>query len=82
MKSGDVPGDLGIDGDKEAGDVAQFGFVVVESRDEEGDNLQPEATLVDHLDAGLDVVEGSAEGPIGLIPEGLEVDLISGEGAV
>src|SRR5262249_980051 len=44
--------------------------------DDEGDDLQPEAALVDHADRARDVVECPAEGSVSAIVEAFEIDLV------
>ena len=71
-----MPGDAGRQAAEEPGDVAQLFVAVVEARDDQGDDLQPEPHGVDHLDAIDDVLQLATQRPVVLIAEGLEVDLV------
>src|SRR6202171_169335 len=73
VKAGDVPRDAGRDAAQEPGDVAQFLVAVVEARDDQGDDLQPEAHRVHHLDAIENVLQLAAQRAVVLVSEGLEI---------
>src|SRR6266576_1419047 len=76
VEGGDMPGDARRQAAEEVGDVAQLFIAVVEARDDQGDDLQPEPHGVDHLDAVDDVLQLAAQRPVVLVAEGLEVDLV------
>ena len=72
----DVPGNVGADRGEEAGRLAQLVVAVVEARNDEGDDLQPQAALVDHADGARDVVQRAAEAAIVAVVELFEIDLV------
>src|SRR6202035_1657098 len=76
VEGGDVPRDAGRDAAQEPGDVAQFLVAVVEARDDQGNDLQPEAHGVHHLDTVEDVLQLAAQRAVVLVAEGLEIDLV------
>ena len=76
MEGGDVPGDVRADRGEEAGGLAQLVVAVVEARDDEGDDLQPQAALVHQADGAGDVVQGATEAAVGAVVEAFEVDLV------
>src|SRR5207253_6280280 len=82
VEGGHVPGDAGREAGEEMCDVAQLFVAVIEAGNDQGDDLEPEAHLVHHLDPVYDVLELAAQGTVVLVAKGLEVDLVEiGEGA-
>src|ERR1700737_3843851 len=75
VEGGDVPGDAGRQAAQEAGDLPQLLVAVVESGDDQGHDLEPEAHLVHHSDAVDDVLELAAQRAVVLVAERLELDL-------
>src|SRR5262249_31941308 len=73
VEAGHVPGNIFADRRQEAGGVAQLRLAIVEARDDERDDLQPEAALVEHADAFGDVVQGAAQGAVVTVVEALQI---------
>ena len=76
VKGGHVPRDVGRDVTQKGGQVPQFVVAVVEAGNEQGDDLQPHAHLVQTADGVEDRLQASAELPIVMIVEALEVNLV------
>ena len=63
-------------GSEELGHLLDLFLRVIEAGDEERHHLHPEPHLMEMSDRIGDVIQNTAQGPIGLIAEALEIDLI------
>jgi len=79
MEGGDVPGDVRGDAGDELSNILQFFGAVVESRDDQGDNLDPESHGFEALDGVEDGLEGAAEVVVVGVVEGFEVHFIQAD---
>jgi hypothetical protein len=71
-----VPGNVGRHIGQKCGQLAEFVVAVVEAGNEQGDDLQPHAHLVQTADGVEDRLQASAEFAIVAIIEALEVHLV------
>src|SRR5579863_8241732 len=76
MKRGDVPGNVTRDAGNEFGEALQFIGGIVEAGNQEGDNFEPQAHLVDAADAIKDRRNASAEFVVVAIVEAFEIHLV------
>ena len=76
MKSGDVPGDVGRNSGQKCGQLAKLIVAVVEAWDEQGDDLQPHAHLMQSANGVENGLEASAKLAIAMVVETLEVDFV------
>ena len=77
VERGDVPRNFGAHGGHVVGGATQLGVVVVEPRNHEGHELEPEPTLVHHADSVEHVLQHTAELTVAPIIHRLEVDLVA-----
>src|SRR5262249_58160811 len=76
MKCRDVPGNIGRYLREKFRDVSKLLVAVVESRDDERHDFQPESHGIQPLNRIKDILEQSAELPIIPILKTLEIDLV------
>src|SRR6185503_7373946 len=72
-----VPRDIRRYGSNEVSSATQFIFGIVESRNDQCDDLFPETTFVDHLYRFENVVDDAAELAIVLVVHRLQIDLVT-----
>ena len=72
----DVPGDVRRNAGEKGGDVTELFAGIIEARDNQSHNFQPEALLIKALNAVQHAVEAAAEFPIVSVAEALEIHLV------
>ena len=71
-----MPRDVGRHVPEEPGDVGDLLVGVVEARDEQRDDLDPEPFALEHDDRVEDVLQGAAESAVVPVTERLQIDLV------
>jgi len=75
VEGGDVPGDVAVDAGEELGDLGQLLVAVVERRDDERDDLEPDAALLQPADGVEDRLQRAAEVAVVRVGEAFQIDL-------